>query len=208
MKKSIGIVFGILVITSSVFATNTKKENTAFEIDTKASKVQWTGKKVTGEHTGYLSVGKGTLMVKNSNVVGAQVNIDMNSIVCTDIKDEGTNQKFVGHLRSDDFFSVDKHKNAGFEITSMKQVSNGNFNVNGKLTIKGITNEISFPAKVNLANGLVKASGTAKLDRTKWDIRYGSGKFFEGLGDKMIYDEFEITFDLTARESGKELSAK
>lgn len=208
MKKSLAFVLGVLVTASTVLAGTVKGEKTTFEIDTKASKVLWTGKKVTGEHTGYLSVGKGTVMVENSNVVGAQVNIDMNSIVCTDIKDEGTNQKFVGHLRSDDFFSVDKHKNARFEITSMKQVSNGNFNVNGKLTIKGITNEISFPAKVNLANGLVKASGTAKLDRTKWDIRYGSGKFFEGLGDKMIYDEFEITFDLTAREGGKELSAK
>jgi len=208
MKKSIGIVLGILVITSSVFATNTKKEKTAFEIDTKASKVHWTGKKVTGEHTGYLSVGKGTIMVENNNVVGAQVNIDMNSIVCTDIKDEGTNQKFVGHLRSDDFFSVAKHPNARFEITSMKPVSGGDYNVKGNLTIKGITNEVSFPAKATVSGGIVKANGTAKIDRTKWDIRYGSGKFFDGLGDKMIYDEFEITFDISAKEESKELTSK
>ena len=208
MKKSIGIVLGILVITSSVFATNAKKEKTAFEIDTKASKVHWTGKKVTGEHTGYLSVGKGTVVVENNNVVGAQVNIDMNSIVCTDIKDAGTNQKFVGHLRSDDFFSVEKHPNARFEITSMKPVSSGDYNVKGNLTIKGITNEISFPAKATVSGGTVKASGTAKIDRTKWDIRYGSGKFFDGLGDKMIYDEFEITFDISAKEGSKELTSK
>jgi hypothetical protein len=86
MKKSIGIILGIMVITSSVFASNSKGEKAAFEIDTKASKVHWTGKKVTGEHTGYLSVGKGTVMVENNSVVGAQLNIDMTSIVCTDIK--------------------------------------------------------------------------------------------------------------------------
>jgi polyisoprenoid-binding protein YceI len=208
MKKSIGIILGIMVITSSVFATSTKNEKSAFEIDTKASKVHWTGKKVTGEHTGYLSVGKGTVMVEKNSVIGAQVNIDMTSIVCTDIKDAGTNQKFVGHLKSDDFFSIEKHPNVKFEITSMKPGNAGEYTVNGKLTIKGITNNVNFPAKVSVNNGLVKAVGTAKLDRTKWDIRYGSGKFFEGLGDKMIYDEFEVTFDIAAKATGSELTAK
>jgi len=208
MKKSIAIVLGILVTASTVFAGTTKGTKATFEIDTKESKVVWTGKKVTGEHTGYISVGNGQVMVDKNTLTGAKVNIDMNSIVCTDIKDEGTNKKFVGHLRSDDFFSVDKNPVTTFEITSVKPASNGDYNVKGNLTIKGKTNEIDFPAKVSIANGLVKANGTAKIDRTKWDIRYGSGKFFEGLGDKMIYDEFEITFDLTARERGKELSAK
>ena len=209
MKKSIGIVLGILVITSSVFASNTYAEKSVFEIDTKASKVHWTGKKVTGEHTGYLSVGSGTVMVENNNVVGAQLNMDLNTIVCTDIKDAGTNQKFVGHLKSDDFFSVENHPVAKFEITSMKRGSNsGEYNVKGNMTIKGKTHEISFPAKVSLNNGMVKAVGTAKLDRTKWDIKYGSGKFFEGLGDKMIYDEFEVTFDIAAKAADSSLSAK
>jgi polyisoprenoid-binding protein YceI len=208
MKKSIGIILGILVVTSSVFAANSKKEKAAFEIDTKASKVHWTGKKVTGEHTGYLSVGNGTVTVENDKVVGVQLSVDMNSIVCTDIKDEGTNKKFVGHLKSDDFFSVEKHPNVKFEITSMKPGTAGEYTVNGKLTIKGITNDVNFPAKVSVNNGLVKAVGTAKLDRTKWDIRYGSGKFFQGLGDKMIYDEFEVTFDIAAKSTSSELTAK
>ena len=209
MKKLVGITLGILAITSSVFATNTKGEKTAFEIDTKASKVHWNAKKVTGEHSGYVSVGKGNVIVAGNTVIGAEVDMDLNTIVCTDLKDEGTNQKLIGHLKSDDFFSVEKYPVANFEITSMKPgSSSGEYNVKGKMTIKGITNEISFPAKVSFANGTVKALGTAKLDRTMWDIRYGSGKFFEGLGDKMIYDEFEITFDITAKESGTELSAK
>lgn len=209
MKKLVGIVLGILVITSPVFAANTKGAKTSFEIDTKASKVYWTGKKVTGEHTGYISVGNGNVMAEGNNVVGAQVNMDLNTIVCTDLKDEQWNQKLVGHLKSDDFFSVEKYPNAKFEITSMKPGStSGEYNVKGNLTMKGKTNEISFPAKVSVINGTVKALGTAKIDRTKWNIQYGSGKFFEGLGDKMIYDEFEITFDITAKANSTELTAK
>lgn len=198
MKKSIAIVLGVLITVSTVFAGTSKGEKTAFEIDTKASKVNWVGKKVTGEHTGYLSVGNGTVTVNNNSVTAAKVNMDMNSIVCTDLTDAEWNKKLVGHLRSDDFFSVEKHPISVFEITSVN-TKGGESTVKGKLTIKGITNEISFPAKVEVANGTVKASGTAKIDRTKWDIRYGSGKFFEGLGDKMIYDEFEISFNIVAK---------
>ena len=208
MKKSIGIVLGILVSASTLFAANTKGEKAAFEIDTKASKVYWTAKKVTGEHTGYLSIAGGSLRVENNNVVGADIKMDLNSIVCTDLTDDQWNKKLVGHLKSDDFFSVEKYPNATFEITSMNKGKNTEeYDVKGNLTIKGITNEINFPAKVSMVNGVVMANGTAKLDRTKWDIRYGSGKFFEGLGDKMIYDEFEIKFDISAKESNIELSA-
>ena len=208
MKKSIAIVLGVLVTASTVLAGTVKSEKTAFEIDTKASKVVWNAKKVTGEHTGNVSLNNGKVWVEKNAVVGANVNIDMNSISCTDLTDAEWNKKLVGHLKSDDFFSVEINPTATFEITSVKKGSNGDYTVNGKLSIKGITNEISFPAKVSVANGTVKANGTAKVDRTKYDIRYGSGKFFEGLGDKMIYDEFEITFDLTAKESGKELTVK
>lgn len=199
MKKSIGILTAVLLTATTVFAVNTKGEKSAFEIDTKASKVTWNAKKVTGEHTGNVALNAGNVWVEKNEVVGANVNIDMNSISCTDLTDAEWNKKLVGHLKSDDFFSVDKHPKATFEINSVKKGSNGDYTVSGKLTIKGITNDISFPAKVNVTDGLVKANGTAKLDRTKWDIRYGSGKFFEGLGDKMIYDEFDITFDITAK---------
>ncbi len=199
MKKSIGLLTAVLLTASAVLAAETKEEKSAFDIDTKASKITWNAKKVSGEHTGNVSLNGGKVWVEKSAVVGANINMDMNSISCTDLTDAEWNKKLVGHLKSDDFFSVEKHPEASFEITSVKKGSNGDHMVNGKLTIKGISNDISFPAKVNLSNGVVKANGTAKLDRTKWDIRYGSGKFFEGLGDKMIYDEFDITFDITAK---------
>lgn len=207
MKKSIGIILGIFVTASTIFAANTKGEKKAFEIDTKASKVYWTGKKVTGEHTGYLSIGNGEVMVENGKVAGANVNMDLNTIVCTDLTDEEWNQKLVGHLKSDDFFSVEKYPYAKFEITSLKPQSNGEHTVKGNLTMKGQSHEISFPAKVSNSNGTITANGTATLDRTKWNIQYGSGKFFKGLGDKMIYDEFEITFDIKASSEIEETSA-
>jgi polyisoprenoid-binding protein YceI len=201
MKKSIAIVLGVLITASTVFAGTTKVEKTAFEIDTKASKVHWTGKKVTGEHTGYLSVGNGQVMVDKNTVTGAKVNMDMTSIVCTDVTNEEYNKKFVGHLKSDDFFSVEKFPNSTFEITSVKAAADGQYTVKGNLSIKGISNEISFPAKISVDKNVVKANGTAKIDRTKWDIRYGSGKFFDSLGDNMIYDEFEISFDIVAKSN-------
>ncbi len=204
--KTLDLVLGTMVTASTVFAANDKSEKTYYEIDTKASKVNWTAKKVTGEHTGYLSVGNGMVAVENKSVVNGTLNIDLNTIVCTDLTDAEWNKKLIGHLKSDDFFSVEKFPNAGFEITSVKNSGNGEFKVTGKLTIKGITNEISFPAKINVDGDNLKATGTAVLDRTKWNIRYGSGKFFQGLGDKMIYDEFDIRFDITAKAIEKELS--
>lgn len=208
MKKSVSLVLGILVSATMVFASKTKEEKVAFEVDTKASKVYWNAKKVTGEHSGFVSLSGGKVWVENNSVVGANINMDMNTIVNTDLKDEEWNNKLVGHLKSEDFFSVEKFPVASFEITSVKSESKGDYMVKGNLTIKGITNEISFPAKVTMANENVNASGTAKIDRTKWDIRYGSGKFFEGLGDKMIYDEFEITFDLSAKSTDSGLTLK
>lgn len=202
MKKSIGLLLGILVAFSAAFAGESKDVKKEFIIDTKASKVFWNGKKVTGEHTGYLSVQSGTVSLNDKMVTDAVVNMDMNSIVCTDLEAGEWNDKLVGHLKSEDFFSVEKHANANFNITSVKAGNKaGAYEVKGDLTIKGITHEIVFPATIEVADGMVKATGTAKLDRTKWDIKYGSGKFFAGLGDKMIYDEFEVTFDILAKSN-------
>jgi len=202
MKKSIGLLLGILISVSVVIAGNSKEGKIAYEVDTNASKVYWTGKKVTGSsHTGYLLLENGKVSVENDKVTGASVNMDLNSMVCTDIEKESTNKKFIGHLKSDDFFSVEKYPMANFEISSLKASANGEYEVEGKLTMKGATHSISFPAEVVVANGKVSANGTASIDRTKWGIKYGSGSFFKGLGDNMINDEFEIRFEIQATEN-------
>ena len=193
--KRVTLFLAAIIFSVVASATVGQGEKTSFEIDTKASKVYWTGKKVSGEHTGYLHIDAGTVSVKNDKVVGADVKLDMNSIECTDLSGEWKD-KLVGHLKSDDFFSVEKFPTADFKITDV----NGD-KVVGKLTIKGITHEVSFPAKVSVEGNTVTASGTATIDRTLYDIKYGSGKFFSDLGDRMINDDFEIKFELTARSN-------
>ncbi len=207
MKKLSVIILGIVVSASAVFAADSEGEKKALEIDTKASKVYWTGKKVTGEHTGYVSIGDGEVHVAKGEVVAANVNMDLNTIVCTDLTNEEWNQKLVGHLKSDDFFSVDKYPVANFTIKSIEAADNGKHKVKGDLTMKGQTHEISFPADVKVMNDVVSAKGTATIDRTKWNIQYGSGKFFKGLGDNLIYDDFEITFDITTSPLSQEVAA-
>jgi polyisoprenoid-binding protein YceI len=194
MKKLTGILAAVVIALSAV-AGNGDGEKSVFTIDTEASKVHWTGAKVTGEHTGHISIADGEVHVKDSKIVGALVKIDMNSITCTDLSGEWAD-KLVAHLKNDDFFSADKYPTSTFNISSIE-----NGEVKGDLTIKGIKHALAFPAEITVNNDVVTASGTAKIDRTKYDIKYGSGKFFSDLGDRMINDEFEITFELKASQT-------
>lgn len=209
MKKTIGLLAGLLIALAPVIAGNAPNEKMKYIVDTDESKVFWTGKKVGGEHTGYLSVHSGSIEMNQNTLTDAEVKMDMNSIVCTDLEAGEWNDRLVGHLKSDDFFSVEKHASSHFDITSVKKLNGTNsYEVKGNLTIKGITNEISFPARIDVNNGMVNATGTAKLDRTEWDIKYRSGRFFAGLGDKMIHDDFEITFDIKAKPDAGGTSMK
>ena len=117
MKTTVGILMIAMMIVVSANASESKGETASYEVNTKESKVYWTGKKVTGEHTGYISIGNGLVNVEGEKIIGGEVNIDLNSMVCTDLTNEGINQKLIGHLKSDDFFSVDKFTVAKFEIT-------------------------------------------------------------------------------------------
>jgi len=203
MKKFVGLLGIALFIVSVAVAGQKDAAQSTLKVDTKASKVYWNAKKVTGEHSGVLSVADGTVYVQGEKVTGANINLDMNTIDCTDLEGEWKD-KLIGHLRSDDFFSVEKHPKATFAIKSVEK-EGAQYKLVGDLTIKGIKHEISFPADVKVVGDKLTANGTATIDRTKYDIRYGSGKFFEGLGDKMIYDTFDIRFELVA-SSSEELS--
>ena len=125
-------------------------------------------------------------------IVSGEFNIDMNSINCKDLTDESWNQKLVGHLKSDDFFGVAKFPTAKLVINESQAFNKDEAVVTGKLTIKGITHPLTFTAK---RNGNTYES-TITIDRSKYDIRYGSGKFFDNLGDNMIYDEFTLEVKL------------
>jgi polyisoprenoid-binding protein YceI len=182
----------VTVITLGGAAFASKKAKT-YKVDAAKSVAKWDAKKVTGEHNGTFSLAGGLLTLDGDKVTGGSFEIDMTSIKCTDLTDAGYNAKLIGHLKSDDFFSVEKNPKAMFKITKVEGA-----NITGDMTIKGITQSITFPATVKVEKNIVSATAKIVLDRTKWDIRYGSKKFFESIGDKAIYDDFTIDLNLSA----------
>lgn len=173
-----------------------------FTVDTEASNMHWLGQKVSGSHEGDIKIKDGSLMLEDGKMSGI-ISIDMTSMTCTDIEDETYNQKLIGHLMADDFFSVEENPTATFEIKEANKVyrSDATHEIVGDLTIKGITNEIKIPATVEMDSDAFAATAKFSIDRTLWDIQYGSGGFFDGLGDKMIYDD--IQFDLSFKANPK-----
>lgn len=166
-------------------------------IDVTASTVKWKGFKPTGEHEGTISLSKGFLEINQGKLVGGAVVIDMNTIVNTDMPaDNEYNAKLVGHLKSADFFDVEKHPSATFEFTEIKEVE-GKLNISGNLTIKGITKNITISTTLNNVKGITTLkSDVFVIDRTDFNVRYGSKKFFDNLKDKFINDEFELSFEV------------
>ena len=191
MKK-----LSIVTIVSLLALVGFKTKNTeTFKIIADESEVTWLASKVTGTHNGKVSIKEGTFDFNNDNLIGGSFTISMTTITCDDIENETYNKKLVDHLKSSDFFSVEEFNTANFKITSAKKAKSdkGNYSIIGDLTIKGITNSISFPAQVDTNDNIATANATIVFDRSKFDIKYRSTSFFDSLGDKAIYDDVEMT---------------
>ncbi len=173
-------------------------ETTNFNVNGAQSEINWIGRKVTGAHNGTIAIKSGELVLSNNKLTGGKFTIDTTSIIILDVTDEGTNAQFAGHLASDDFFSSEKHPEAFFTITAVEAIDNSNYNITGDLTIKDITNEVSFLAKVDLNNDKLIASGKIVIDRTKYNMKFRSGNFFQNLGDTLIYNDFDLDIDIAA----------
>ncbi|WP_109299280.1 YceI family protein [Aquimarina sp. AU474] len=173
-----------IIASSSVFAQ--KKE-----IKTSESSINWTGNKVTGSHTGTLNLSEGHFVFENNAITGGEFVVDMTSLAVTDLEAGKGKEKLEGHLNSDDFFGTTNHKTAKLVVTKAKKIDKG-FKIAGDLTIKGKTNPIEFDLEVNGD----AATTTLKVNRTKYGIKYGSGSFFDNLGDKAISDDFELAVNL------------
>jgi polyisoprenoid-binding protein YceI len=163
------------------------------EININNSVVEWTGKKIGGAHNGEVKIKSAFLELRNGRLIGGEVVMDMKTITNTDLKDEGYNQKLVGHLKSDDFFGVEKYPTASFEITEATKFENGKASVTGNLTIKDTTEEIT----INVSKSANVFTTQVEVDRSKFDVRYGSNSFFDNLGDKAIDDIFTLDIKLT-----------
>lgn len=173
---------------------------TNYSVDTSASSIVWTGYKVTGKHTGTVKVQSGNLTFDNGALTGGTFNMDMTSIKCTDLEGEWAD-KLVGHLKSEDFFGTTKYPAAKFVITRViAQDTKGNYKILGNLTIKESTKEVKFLGSAVENAGVITANGKITIDRSEYNVKYGSGSFFDGLGDKTIYDEFDLQVSLVAKK--------
>lgn len=192
-----------ILLTASALALSLACMGQAYTVDPEASRLMWTGTKMTGEHTGEVRIKEGTITMNGRDLGAADITVDMGSITCTDITNPASNAKLVGHLKSTDFFGVEEHPLATFRTTKVEGLpaSSGqpNYRVTGDLTIKGITHPATFEVLVRPGGDVVNAAANLTFDRSKYDIRYRSGSFFDGLGDKLIHDEVKLTFDLRAR---------
>ncbi len=176
---------------------------TVYALNTEASTLNWKGSKITGaSHNGSLAISGGQVSVEGGTLVAGNFTVDMKSITTSDFEpDAEMYGKLVGHLSSPDFFSVDSFPTATFQVTKVVNLQNsdmGTHSVSGNLTIKGITHELSFPATVSITESGVNAKADVVFDRSLYNVRYGSGKFFDDLGDNLINDEIELTLDIQA----------
>ncbi|MBK9391900.1 MAG: YceI family protein [Bacteroidetes bacterium] len=162
------------------------------EINLNHSVVKWTGNKIGGSHNGEIKIKNGYFEFKGDNITNGMVVIDMTSITDTDLKDEGYNQKLVGHLKSDDFFGVDKFPASSFQVSKAGDFMNGKATMSGILTIKGKSENISF----DVIKKDTMYIAQIKVDRSKFDVRYGSNSFFDNLGDKAIDDIFILDIQI------------
>ncbi|KFF19546.1 YceI family protein [Flavobacterium hydatis] len=186
MKNLKTIALALVVALSSVsINAQTKK------VDVKTSTVKWVGKKVTGEHSGTVNLKDGALVFKGKKLAGGTFTVDMTSINATDLSGEYQG-KLNGHLKADDFFGTEKFPTAKLVFKTIGAKATDVYTVTADLTIKGITKPVTFD--ITVAGNT--ATTAFKVDRTKYDIKYNSGNFFENLGDKTINDDFELTVAL------------
>jgi polyisoprenoid-binding protein YceI len=196
MKKILSMI--VLGLTFVGFAFTIAPKTTTFKVDTQKSIILWNAKKVTGEHSGTIKLGGGELSLTGANLTKGSFTINMTSIASTDLQGEWAD-KLIGHLKSDDFFSVEKNPTSTFVITKVTPAAAGTVTIAGNLTIKGITKPLSFPATLAVkGTSLTAVAKGVKVDRTKYDIRYGSKSFFDSIGDKAIDDEFTLDITLVA----------
>jgi len=195
MKK-----FSLFLMLAAIASFSFVKPPVKVPADLTSSYVKWTGYKVTGKHFGKVMLKSGSLEFEGDNLIGGSFEMDMTSITVEDLSGEGA-KKLGGHLKSDDFFGVATYPTSKFVIT--KVVSRGTpgaYKIIGNLNLKATTKELRFNADIKTVEGKQTAMAKITLDRSEYDIRFGSGSFFENLGDKTIYDEFDLEINLVYKK--------
>jgi len=214
------------VETSEAKSVSTTEDAMSISVNADNSVVTWIGSKPAGKHNGTINVAGGEVLVQNETIVGGSFDIDINSLTVLDLPaDSEWNEKLRGHLMSADFFDAENFSSAQFEITGatpFAQAQLGNDNeefateyapaslseimvenpthfISGNLTMRGITKNITFPAWVNLENGVVKAKASFNINRTDWELMYqDESSVADKAKDKFIYNTVNVGFELEA----------
>jgi len=167
-----------------------------YDVNLEESTIEWQGFKPTGSHKGTINITSGSFTTHEGNIQGGSFEIDMSSI-----KESESNARLEGHLKSADFFEVEKYPSANFEVTGLEE-KDGNTMLSGNLTLKDATNNVTFPVTVtNEADVLSVSSDVFTIDRSKWNVRYGSKSFFDDLKDKFINDDIELKITVTSNKA-------
>jgi len=173
-------------------------------VDCGRSRLEWAGRNVFKKHYGTIEIAGGEIVVEGGAVRAGSITIDMSTIRVLDLTDREENKLLTRHLKSDDFFDVERFPTAGFELAECGAIAGAtpgspNHLIKGKMTIKGITKEISVPAIIVPGdNGCVNAHACFDIDRTEWNVCYGSGKFFEMLGMHLVNDAISLELFIAA----------
>ena len=189
----------ILFLTFFSFITVFSFSQVSVKANTKASSLKWTGSKVISSHEGTIKLKSGELTINEGKLVGGEFIIDMTSIETTDMEAEA-NAKLDKHLKANDFFGVEKHPTSLIKITEVTYVSESKYKVIADLTIKNITHSVSFDAEVKINNNSYEAIATIVFDRTKYDIKYNSGSYFDDLGNYLILDDVKLNVFLLSEK--------
>ena len=177
-----------------------------FEVDQKASLVEWMGRNLFSRHVGTVQLGSGQILIKDGRLTGGHLTVDMTSLRCLDIPDPAMSAHLIAHLRSDDFFSVERYPQAELQIREVNYRSNvrldqPNYQIKGDFTLRGVTNPIDFATVVaRKSDGSFTAQALLDLDRTLWGANYGSAKFFGRLGQHVVNDEFHLQFKVVTKD--------
>lgn len=197
MKIKLKIIGMLLLLGVVLFAFKAPKVN--YKIDTQKSTIQWTGYHLAKsyEHVGNVNIQSGSLALEDGKLSAGSFVIDMTSITNSDLTDAGKNGKLVGHLKSDDFFNVEKYPTAKLIITQANDVGNGKFKVMADLTIRGITKPIEFETMIEEGkDDMIMASAEFNVERTQYEVMYGWS-----IENAMLDDDFTLKIDLTAKKS-------
>ena len=174
-------------------------EERSYHVDVNQSRIEWTGRNPNIKHYGTVKLSQGEMKIRDGSFSG-MFEVDMSSIENINLEGDELQPVLLAHLKSDDFFFVERFPTTCFTITTIEllnsqSLSSPNVEVKGNLSLRGIQKEISFPATVNnLSEGGLMLEAHFDLDRTKWKVLYGSSRFFEHLGMHMVFDH--ISFEL------------